>query len=412
MSEALLSEAAKLTSMRPLSVEIRFDGGDREKFAEWLAGDFIYAPQGSGDLGIRMGRSIEDAFNAGVKSAVLVGADIPDLTARILNQAFELLKENDLVIGPAKDGGYYLIGIHNSPRRPKTSKLFSNMEWGTKRVLKKTLKVAKREGYKFVRLPTLRDVDRPNDLHIWVRARGRITPDKVRKGSISVVIPALNEGNNIAGTIESILKSSDDRVEIIVVDGGSGDDTVKIAESLGVKVLRCPPPRASQMNYGAKSAAGEILLFLHADTKLPGGFRNHIYRVLSRPGVVAGSFKLSIEGPGLLLRLVEYNANFRSRCLKLPYGDQGIFLCASLFRDIGGFREIPIMEDYGLIDLLRKGGDIAIVPETVLTSNRRWENLGVLKTTLINQAIIIAYKLGVPPEKIHGWYRREDGVKS
>ncbi len=163
------------------------------------------------------------------------------------------------------------------------------------------------------------------------------------------------------------------------------------------------------MNIGAKSASGDILLFLHADTSLPANFETMVAKVFasqSNSQPVAGAFELRINLPCLSLRLIEIGVNWRSHLLQMPYGDQAIFLKSSLFYDIGGFPDLPIMEDFELMLRLKRLGRIAIIPVPVLTSGRRWQKLGVLKTTLINQAAIIAYLMHIPPQQIAHWYHQ------
>jgi rSAM/selenodomain-associated transferase 2 len=221
---------------------------------------------------------------------------------------------------------------------------------------------------------------------------------------ISVIVPVLNEARNLTKTLKRI--EAIDNVEIIVVDGGSRDDTVEVAEALGAKVIQSLPGRAIQMNLGATVAKGDILLFLHGDTCLPLRFDILAWQALTQPGVVAGAFELEIDGAGWGLRLVEWGVNWRSRLLKLPYGDQAIFLKTSVFHSIGGFPELPIMEDFELVRQLRQLGKISIVPASVLTSGRRWQKLGIFGTTLMNQFTILAYLLGVSPKAIARWYYR------
>ncbi|QLE56162.1 TIGR04283 family arsenosugar biosynthesis glycosyltransferase [Nostoc sp. TCL26-01] len=222
--------------------------------------------------------------------------------------------------------------------------------------------------------------------------------------TISIIIPTLNEAGNIKQVITNIQPRTN--IEIIVVDGGSQDDTVALAESFGVKVISSSPSRALQMNAGAAIANGNILLFLHADTRLPVGFDEMIRSVLQQPGVVAGAFTLRIDGSGLPLRLVELGVKWRSHFLQMPYGDQAIFITKEFFIQIGYFPEIPIMEDFELIIRLKHIGKIAIISASVITSARRWMQKGVIKTTLINQIVIIAYLLGIAPEQIRTWYRQ------
>ncbi|MBI3949705.1 MAG: TIGR04283 family arsenosugar biosynthesis glycosyltransferase [Acidobacteria bacterium] len=236
---------------------------------------------------------------------------------------------------------------------------------------------------------------------------------------ISIIIPTLNEAANIEATLASTRSASD--VEVIVVDGGSRDNTADLARAGGAKVLTTDAGRAGQMNAGAAAAKGAVLLFLHADTRLPERFDESIGQVLLRPSTVAGAFQLRIEGSEWGLRIIERLANWRSHHWQMPYGDQAIFLRTETFHDIGGFPDLPIMEDFELIRRLRRRGRIAIVPVPIVTSARRWEKMGVLKTTFINQAMIIAHLMGVSPARLARWYygspsagdghRREDEIQ-
>ncbi|OUL34834.1 TIGR04283 family arsenosugar biosynthesis glycosyltransferase [Nostoc sp. 106C] len=223
--------------------------------------------------------------------------------------------------------------------------------------------------------------------------------------TISIIIPTLNEAANIKDTLATTQPSIN--IEVIVVDGGSQDDTVARAQSLGVKVILSSPGRAVQMNAGAVAASGEILLFLHADTRLPPGFDAMIRTALQEPKTVAGAFNLRIDASGWGIRLVEWGVNRRSHFLQMPYGDQAIFITKEVFQQIGGFPELPIMEDFELIRRLKSNGRIAIIAQPVVTSARRWLRKGILQTTLINQIVIVAYLLGVSPERIRSWYRQE-----
>ncbi|WP_414585062.1 TIGR04283 family arsenosugar biosynthesis glycosyltransferase [Scytonema sp. PCC 10023] len=221
---------------------------------------------------------------------------------------------------------------------------------------------------------------------------------------ISIIIPVLNEAINIKQAVASTQPSTN--VEVIVVDGGSNDGTAEIAESLGVKLISAPRGRAYQMNAGALAASGEILLFLHADSRLPAEFDIMVRTALQQRGVVAGAFALRIDAQLWSLRLVEWGVNWRSRFLQMPYGDQAIFLTKEIFYRIGKFPELPIMEDLELVQRLRRTGGITIIAVPILTSARRWLKNGVFQTTLTNQIIIVAYLLGVSPKQIISWFRR------
>ncbi|MEX0267574.1 TIGR04283 family arsenosugar biosynthesis glycosyltransferase [Leptolyngbyaceae cyanobacterium UHCC 1019] len=221
--------------------------------------------------------------------------------------------------------------------------------------------------------------------------------------AISIVIPVLNESTYLAQTLIRVYSATD--IEVIVVDGGSMDDTVQIAQAFGAVVIQSQPGRAIQMNAGAAIATAPNLLFLHADTCLPLGYDSLIHKTLAQPRVVAGAFNLAIAGSQIGLRLVEWGVKWRSHLLHMPYGDQGLFLKAETFHRLGGFPNLPIMEDFVLVQQLNKLGKVAIVAATVSTCDRRWKTLGICKTTLVNQMMILGYFVGIPSSTLAQWYR-------
>ena len=370
-------------------------GGGPGAMARWLGPDLVCLPQAGGDLGARMEAAFAAAFARGYDRVVLFGSDIPGLGERILGRSLDLLRERDLVLGPARDGGYYLIGL----TRPHPE-LFRGMKWSTERVLAQTLERAR--GLSLVLLEELADVDRPEDLAGW-RRRYRQGP-----GKISVVIPALNEEKNIGTALDSL---ADEAVlEVLVVDGGSADRTAELACSRGARVVAHPPGRAGQQNRGAALARGETLLFLHADTVLPPGFGGIVRQTLARPRTSAGAFSLSLGGSRPGLRLIQGLANFRSRVLGMPYGDQGLFLSADAFWRSGGFPDQPLMEDFELVRRLGRRGRVRTAPQRAISSARRWLKLGLLRTTLLNQLIILGYYLKISPATLARLYARKRGL--
>jgi len=407
MTEHTMLQVKRLSTRRELSVEIRYHGGDKNLMQNWLGQDFGYRSQGSGELGRCMKRSLEDAFRAGATEAVIIGTDIPEITEGIIQKSFDALKLKNLVLGPAKDGGYYLIGLQKNSLSKASPDLFTGINWGAGDVFEKTIKIAKDSGLSFTLLDVLKDVDHPEDLMTWEGSQHQNTT-VFNPNRISIIIPAINEADNISKTIESI--GPGNKKEVIVVDGGSNDDTVGIAKSLGARVITSAPPRARQMNRGAAQATGDVLVFLHADTRLPEKFEDFIYNSFKQSKMVAGAFELRIDSPMPGLGLIEHLANWRSRFLKMPYGDQAIFLSSKLFHYLGGFPDIPIMEDFELVRRLQKQGKIVTLPVPVFTSPRRWQNFGILKTTLINQLVIAAYVMGIAPEVISRWYGRSKDV--
>jgi len=225
--------------------------------------------------------------------------------------------------------------------------------------------------------------------------------------TISVIIPALNEAQYIATTLASLRPGPG--IDIIVVDGGSRDDTAALARAHGATVLTSPPGRARQQNLGAAAASGNLLFFLHADTLAPPDYASLIRQTLSTPGVAAGAFSLQIAAPQPSLKLISTLANCRSRWLQLPYGDQGLFLHATLFHTLGGFPDLPIMEDVILVRRLRRCGRIVTLPQSVRTSARRWQQLGPLRTTAINQLMLLGYSWGIAPNTLARLYRQQAG---
>jgi rSAM/selenodomain-associated transferase 2/rSAM/selenodomain-associated transferase 1 len=406
MTDHLVAKVKPLIEQWSLTVEVRFEGGSERLMREWLGPSFSYRHQGRGDIGRRMQRALAEGFQEGYRSIVIIGSDVPDISSAIIHRAFEELQKNSLVLGPAGDGGYYLIGMQKVNEDQAYPELFEAVNWGTSEVLSQTIAAAHQLGIGYALLDTLKDVDRPADLKIWNRVL-RSQSNLTAKKHISIIIPTLNEANVIGETIIRLPES--EQVEILVVDGGSSDGTDEMARELGARVLSTAPSKAGQMNAGAAEARGEVLLFLHADTRLPEKFEKKVLTAAARRGFCAGAFTLGIDSTDWGMRIIERAANWRARIFKMPYGDQALFVSRKLFLEIGGFADYPIMEDFELVRRLKKKGKIAILPDAVKTSPRRWQNLGVLKTWLLNQIILVAYFIGVPPRRLAFWYRREKG---
>ena len=221
--------------------------------------------------------------------------------------------------------------------------------------------------------------------------------------SISIIIPTLNEEKLLDGLLTSL--KGFQGIEVIVADGGSNDRTLDIARSFQVQIVQSLAGRGQQLNAGARVAKNSTLLFLHCDTKLPEGFFAQIHSILNKPGTVAGAFRLRIKAQGFKFRLVEWGANIRSSLVGLPYGDQAIFMKKQTFEMINGYPGQPFLEEVGLIRKLKRIGSITIAAGRVTTSPRRWEQLGVFRTTMINQAILLGYACGMDTAKLAKFYR-------
>jgi hypothetical protein len=340
-----------------------------------------------------MAKAAHRALQRGARRVVIIGSAIPGIKASHIHGAFKALEKKDLVLGPAKDGGYYLIGM----RKAETA-LFSNVPWGTARARSQTQKNARILRRTLAELEPLSDVDQPGDLKHWAQVRTREAG-----AGISVIIPAWNEAETISRVVQQARCAP--RTEVLVVDGDSTDATRTLAQAAGARVVRAPRGRAAQLLAGARRARGTIFLFLHADTWLPAGYDISVREILSRPGVALGAFTLQVAAREKRFRWVEALVGFRSRVLGWPYGDQALFLTQETYRRIHGFPDRPILEDVGLVERARARGRVAVALAPVVTSARRWQRWGIIKTVLVHQAIWLGYWAGLSLDRLARWYR-------
>jgi rSAM/selenodomain-associated transferase 2 len=225
--------------------------------------------------------------------------------------------------------------------------------------------------------------------------------------TVSVIIPVIGEASVINDTIGRIDRMAEGAaVEIIVVDGSAGEETLKATKGTRARGISSPKGRGRQMNAGAAAAMGDILLFLHADTELPEDAFQEISRAMAAGSCVAGAFDLAIADGARVFRIIERTASLRSRLTRIPYGDQAIFMRKDYFLELGGYREWPIMEDVDLMRRIKKkGGKVSFIDTPVTTSARRWRKEGILACTARNWAIMACYLVGVSPERLARWYR-------
>lgn len=403
MTEHAASVTRSLREKGNAKVIICFTGARRGDFRAWLGLDFRYEAQPHGNLGERLRWAFARSFDSGAERTMAIGADVPGISLEILNRALDGLLGHDVVLGPAADGGYYLIGT-----KCFHSELFASIVWGTERVYGQTRAAIARLGLTVAELPTLNDIDRPEDLSA-LRNDPRFADVFIGRPLISVVIPTLNEAAMLGRTLEHVCRA--DGIEIIVSDGGSRDATCEIAAKAGAIVLDVSGGRAAQMNAGASAAKGRILLFLHADTLPPAGYADLIRQALDDPSTVAGAFRFQTDGVGAAIRLVEWAAYFRSTIFRWLYGDQGLFMERRVFNEAGGFAPLPIMEDFELVRRLRQRGSVVMLRDAAITSARRWEQLGIIRTTVINQIMIAGFLSGFPVHALNRLYRINGGMK-
>ena len=396
-----LQTMQRFQKTQPCELRVHFAGGDAASMHSLFGPGFSCFPQFGESLGDRIVHAVNAAFLEGMRRVVVIGTDCPALTELHMQQAFDNLVGNVIALGPACDGGYYLVGM--SACRPE---LFSDISWGTDCVYQQTVAKAKQAGLTVKAMPVLSDIDHPEDLIQCRKANDGVVGilPSISPSLLSVIIPTLNEESMIGSLLEHLKRL--DGIEVIVADGGSVDRTREVATAAGATVVMCNKGRGRQMNAGAAMASGDVFLFVHADAILPEEFNKTVRDILSDPGNAGGAFRLSLKDNQRLLRLVEFGANLRSRWFQLPYGDQAIFVRAATFFQMDGFRNWPLMEDYDFCQRLRSQGRIQLASQEIQVSARRWKQLGIIRTTLINQLCVVGFRLGVSPETLHRLYVR------
>jgi uncharacterized protein len=365
--------------------------------------------QGGGDLGERIERIVRRGLTE-AEFVIAIGGDTPGLPPRLLEEARRELEHHDAVLGPSDDGGFYLIGLSRCPAR-----LFQHLPWSSPRTFAATKERLESAGMSVGVLDRWFDVDVPEDLDRLRQALARgelrapetsklLVPQSQEALKVSVIVPVLNEEPCIRQQMEA-LRSVRDLHEIIVVDGGSTDETTRIVREFdGVHLVTSRRGRATQMNKGAEIATGEVLLFLHADVRLPGDAVHWVRDALASQGVIAGAFRTwTVPDRRTWLAPLLHLADVRSRTTGLPYGDQALFVRAEAFRSIGGFPDLPLMEDLELSRRLTRIGRLRTVRASVRVSGRRFVARPVYYTFLVN-VFPLLYRLGIPPRALASLY--------
>jgi rSAM/selenodomain-associated transferase 2 len=252
----------------------------------------------------------------------------------------------------------------------------------------------------------LPDVSRQSIISLPAEA-GTGSAEIIVMSKLSIIMPVLNEGEGIAAALDALAVLRALGTEVMVVDGGSRDATIQRARLRADRVIAAPRGRGLQMNAGADKASGDVLLFLHADTRLPADADHVVLNGLERSGRVWGRFDAEIEGQSPLLVVIAWLMNLRSRLTGIATGDQAMFVRRDAFQAAGGFAAIPLMEDVELCKRLRRVSRPLCLRERVVTSGRRWEKDGVLNTVVLMWRLRLAYFLGADPKALARRYGYE-----
>ncbi len=403
MAEFVFLEALALEDV---AVQVHFTGACEEKMELWLGTkqegkEAAFISQVEGNLGERIFAAIKSASSCQIESPsspllrkkiVIIGSDCPENRCDNLSKAFELLDNSDCVLGPSKDGGYYLIafGIEGnidqaSFLEEKIAPLFQDIDWGGPLVFAQSLSKIEQVGLSLSLLPELSDVDVFEDL-----------PQK-----ISVIIPTLNEENALENLFSSLPPSFS--TQFIVADAHSQDKTREMANKYGAISLLSGKGRSQQMLAAAQKAEGEILFFLHADSQLPQNWDSKIRHALADTSKTLGYFSFAIAEDFWSRKIIERATHLRCKYLGLPYGDQGLFVRKKDFLS-WNIWPLPILEDVYLVKKAREQGGLVALPDKLYTSGRRWFKHGFVRTTLINLSVLLCAKFGMNLEDIKEAY--------
>lgn len=367
----------------------------------WLGASYEYVPQSSGDLGTRLQNAFSAAFTAGEAVVMAIGGDCPELDCTTLLEAAGRMVRADLVLGPAEDGGYYLIALRRS-----APELFKDIPWSTPHVLSLTLARAKILNLSRELLAPKEDID---DLPGYERYLARVA-NAYSGDKIAVVVPTLNEAARVSAALQSARQSFPGSL-LIVADGGSTDGTTRIAAEEGAHVIGAPRGRGSQCRAGAAAALdADWLLFLHADTVLPPNAHSVVNAFLAQPRAQIATFRLKFETKNWFLRACGWFTRIDSVFTR--FGDQGIFIRKEFYEALGGFPDWPLFEDVALLQRARAATAIHSLPGWITTSARRFEQHGAFKQQWLNARLLWRYLRGALPTELAEGYAAKPPLDS
>jgi uncharacterized protein len=376
-----------------LEILLFFDPPEREEAVQQsYPGPWQFVPQAGCDLGERMAHAFRYAEGRGYRHAVLIGTDIADLKLLDLEEAFQALEEGQAVLGPAADGGYYLIGWN----RPCDA-VFQAQTWGSDKVYENTRDTFCQMGFTVKALKQRTDVDRSEDL-------SRLELRDLVRHRVSVVVPTLQPVNDLQPLLTALAAQLWPEDEIILVQGREYLQDGQSALPPRVRMLGSARGRGLQLNRGARAAHGDLFWFLHSDCCPPVNFGYHIRKLAGVPRMALGCFQLAFYPTSAPLNLIAGWAGIRTRHFGLPYGDQGLFCRRESFEQVGGFRKAFLMEDVDFARSMRHLGKILVIPEKITTSPQRYLKGGIFKNSVRNHLLLLLYHLGVDDRTLYSLY--------
>lgn len=380
-------------SRRDVELFVFFSPRERStEMAERFPGPWHLLPQWGDHLGERMGNAIEQLMGMGFRHIVLAGTDLAHPAVEDYDAAFQRLEEGRIPLGPASDGGFYLIGLDRVCRAP-----FAPPTWGRGKILERTRRLLEAEGLQAVELHTKQDVDRAEDLAC-------LQGHPFQEARLSVILPTTERPEAILERLRILEKQLWPEDELILVTPEDAGTSAPVKVGDRINCVRAPRGRGLQLNRGVLASANDLLLFLHDDSVPPSLFPYLIRKTLSDEGVALGAFSLRFSPSSPPLDLIAKWANFRSSFFRLPYGDQGLFCRREVFDAVLGFRNPFLFEDVDFVRSCRKLGRLSLLPNFMATSPRRYHRLGVLRTSLKNHWMMMLYHLGVKNEELYARY--------
>lgn len=375
--------------------------GKQSRLTAAFPGPWRFVSQEGDHLGTRMGCAIQQMLTQGYSHVLLVGTDLADLEPSDFDDAFQAVAQGFAALGPAADGGFYLIGL-GRPCPPA----FLPETWGTPHVFERTEQLLLNSGFQIRRLAERIDIDRRDDL-------AQLREQAWFDATLSIIIPTIHPLVKLAPLVRHLRHQLWPGDEIIIIEAAK-DDVFPLLEGNPRPLALAPPilwataprGRGAQLNRGVELARGNLLFFLHDDCLPPPNFA-YIIRGLCSPSEISlGCFSLAFfPSPALLAGIARW-ANLRTRLFGLPYGDQGLFCRREVFAKAGGFKKSYLMEDVDFVRSCRPFGRLAISPERILTSPERYLRKGILRASLQNHLTLLLYHLGVSDSTLYSFYYR------